>query len=371
MLSHENRRTLLQIIPFGVICLIYSIVYSLLEKGILGNNPFYPSTGNPYKFRLVIPAIISMLLGILIGYFEVLYLNKWFQKWSFTKKIITKTAIYLLIATIAILIVTIISNAIALGISPIDREMRNIISPFLFNFAFGSFILYSSLVIITYLFYLEISDNIGQSVLLNFFTGKYHQPIEEERVYMFLDMNSSTTIAEQLGHVQYFKMLKEYYVDLTAPIIRFGGEIYQYVGDEVIVTWKLKKGIANDALNCFLAMKEALNSQSRKYQSIYGLIPTFKTGIHLGEVTTGEIGVIKKEITFSGNVLNTTARIRGLCKIYNVDLLASEEFVQALETNGTFRLIELGEAELRGKNEKVNLFTITESLHNQVDSREQ
>lgn len=364
MLSNRNRRILLQIIPFGVISFVFSIVYSLLEKGILGNHPFYPSTGNPYNFQLIIPATMSMILGLLIGFFEVLYLNKKFQKWSFTKKIFIKTAIYLLIATAAILIVVIISNAIELGVNPLDQQIWNIATLFLFNFAFGSSILYFSLAVVICLFYMEVSDYIGQAILINFFTGKYHQPIEEKRVYMFLDMKSSTTIAEQLGHVQYFKMLKEYYMDLSGPIIQFGGVIYQYVGDEVIVTWKLKKGIAKKSVNCFFAMKQALNSQAKKYKSAYGVIPTFKAGIHLGKVTTGEIGVIKKEITFSGDVLNTTARIQGLCNIYNVDLLTSEKLVKTLETNEMFKPVELGEAELRGRNEKINLYTIKKTEHN-------
>ena len=294
MLSYRNKRIFLQIIPFGVIPLVFSLVYSLLEKGILGNHPIYPSTGNPYNFQLIIPAIMSMIMGLLIGIFEVFYLNKWFQKWSLSKKIIFKTAIYLLIATTTILIVVIIKDAFEFGVSPLDKQIWNIAALFLFDFAFWSSILYFTLAVVICLFYMEVSDNIGQAVLLNFFTGKYHQPIEEERVYMFLDMKSSTTTAEELGHVRYFKMLKEYFVDLSDPIIQYGGEIYQYVGDEVIVTWKLKKGFANNSLNCFFAMKEVLNSQAKKYQSEYGVIPTFKAGIHFGKVTSGEIGVIKK-----------------------------------------------------------------------------
>ena len=175
---------------------------------------------------------------------------------------------------------------------------------------------------------------------------------------MFLDMKSSTTIAEQLGHVRYFEMLKEYYVDLSDPIIEFGGEIYQYVGDEVIVTWKAKDGFAHNALHCFFAMQEALKNQSEKYQSAYGLVPTFKAGIHYGNVTTGEIGVIKREITFSGDVLNTTARIQGLCNTYEVDLLISGKLAKALVSDNDFKAIALGEAELRGRNEKMDLFTV-------------
>ena len=76
---------------------------------------------------------------------------------------------------------------------------------------------YMAAVIIVSLFYAEVSENIGPGVLANFFTGKYHTPIEEERIYMFLDMKSSTTIAENLGHVKYFEMLREYYSDLSEP----------------------------------------------------------------------------------------------------------------------------------------------------------
>jgi len=60
--------------------------------------------------------------------------------------------------------------------------------------------------------------------LNNFFLGKYHHPVAEERIFMFVDMNSSTTIAENLGHVKYFEMLKEYFVDLSGAVIESPGD---------------------------------------------------------------------------------------------------------------------------------------------------
>ena len=358
MLSHRYKRNLQQIIPFGLIPMVFSILYSLLEKGILGDNTFYPATGNPYSFQLLIPALLSMLGGFLFGVVEVFYINKWFQKSSFTKKIISKSAIYLAMVVATSLIIVIFSNSYEAGLSPLDRQIWAFVGVFLYSFAFWSIILYFTFAVIICLFYLEVSDNIGQTVLLNLFAGRYHQPIEEERAYMFLDMKSSTTIAEQLGHVRYFKMLKEYYIDLSDPIIQYGGEIYQYVGDEVVVTWKLQKDFAANSLHCFFAMKESLKQQAHKYQSEYGVVPSFKAGIHYGKVTTGEIGTIKKDIAFSGDVLNTTARIQGLCNSYQVDLLVSEQLVQALESDAGFQSTELGEAELRGRTEKINLYTV-------------
>lgn len=359
MLSPKNKRRLLRIIPFGIISAVLSLIYVLIERGILGDSVTYPSTGNPYHSNIPLSVSIALVLGLANGFIEIIYLNKWFQKSSFLRKIAYKTFMYIVLITIFTLLSSSIGHAFELKVGLFNEEVWKYLSRFISNLAFWSIVLYVSLGIGICLFYTEVSDNIGQGVLLNFFTGKYHQPIEEERIFMFLDMKSSTTIAEQLGHVEYFRMLREYYADLSDPIIEHGGEIYQYVGDEVIVTWKHEEqALNNNCLNCFFAMKKALKSQSKKYESNFGVIPTFKAGIHLGKVTSGEIGVIKREITFSGDVLNTTARIQGLCNQYQVDLLTSDELINTLNLEKGFEKNSLGEVELRGRNEKITLFTI-------------
>jgi adenylate cyclase len=105
-------------------------------------------------------------------------------------------------------------------------------------------------------------------------------------------------------------------------------------------------------------MKEAISEQAEKYNEHFGLLPEFKAGFHLGKVTTGEIGVIKKEIIFTGDVLNTTARIQGLCNVYNVDILVSGDLIKLLDLNSQFQIKTLGETVLRGRDEKVELFTV-------------
>ena len=86
--------------------------------------------------------------------------------------------------------------------------------------------------------------------------------------------------------------------------------------------------------------------------------PSFKAGFHIGKVTTGEIGIIKKNIIFTGDVLNTTARIQGLCNAYNVDILISGQLMKRLKLDSQFQLKALGENELRGRDEKIELFSI-------------
>ena len=123
--------------------------------------------------------------------------------------------------------------------------------------------------------------------------------------------------------------------------------------------YNIKNGLKNNnCLNCFFAMKESLSKQSEKYQSQFGILPTFKAGFHFGRVTTGEIGVIKKDIIFTGDVLNTTARIQGLCNDYNVDILISDQLRNKMDIESEFNIQSQGIHELRGRKETIKLFTV-------------
>jgi adenylate cyclase len=360
-LSPFTRINILRILPFGLIWLFFSLVYSILEKGLLGDLNKYPTTGNPYHFgkTLWITGTTALVLGLLMGTVEILFFNKLFPKLSLLKKIVFKLLIYILIIICFLLTIAWIYNANELQTSVFDKRVLNNLRIFFFNFSFWSIEIYIAAVIGISLMYTEVSENLGQGVLHNFFTGKYHTPKEEERIFMFLDMKSSTTIAEEIGHVRYFGMLKEYFSDLTNPIIRYFGEIYQYVGDEIVVTWTLKNGTLNNrCIQCFFEMKRAIQNQKTKYQNRFGQVPEFKAGFHYGKVITGEIGVIKKEIIFTGDVLNTTARIQSLCNGYGVDLLVSEPLMKKLDLRPPFQMKAMGENALRGRGEKIDLFTI-------------
>jgi adenylate cyclase len=364
MVSPKTKRNISRIVPFGVIWLLSAIVYSLLEKGVLGGLDHYPSTGNPYNFtqNIFITPISALIAGLLIGTCEILYLNKWFNQKSFTKKIVYKSLVYIVIIILFLIATSAIAQAAELHTTMFDERVWNYVKSFVFSYAFLSVALFMASVIVVSQFYTEVSENIGQGVLNNFLTGRYHAPTEEGRIFMFLDMRSSSTIAEKLGHVKYFEMLREYYSDMSQPIIDHAGEIYQYVGDEIIISWRLEPGQRkNDCIRCFFAIQAAIKKQSGKYTEKFGLLPGFKAGLHVGKVTTGEIGDLKKEIIFTGDVLNTTSRIQALCNDYHVDLIISGSLKDNLELHSDFEIIPLGEKELRGKENRIELFSICPS----------
>jgi len=363
MLSPKTKRDVARVIPFGVLWFIFSLIYCMLEKGILGDLGYYPSTGNQYQFAINIFAIpaAGLMMGLLTGILEIGYFGKWFMKKSFTRKIVSKSLIYLVIVIIFLILILLI-NALY---TDNQRYFGNLLSPawaFFTSFAVIGLILYITSVIVITQFYAELSMSIGPGTLSNFFLGKYHHPVEEERIFMFLDMKSSTTIAENLGHVKYFEMLKEYFFDLSVAVIDYAGTIYQYAGDEMIISWKLKDGLKNNnSIECFFAMKRAIENQSEKYDSRFGLLPEFKAGLHSGMVTAGEIGSLKKEIIFTGDVLNTSARIQGLCNHYNADLLVSKDLAKMLRIPAKYEIRSVGENLLKGRSKAMEIFAICAS----------
>jgi adenylate cyclase len=205
-----------------------------------------------------------------------------------------------------------------------------------------------------------MSNKFGPGVLWKIITGKYRFPKSEDRIFMFVDLNYSTSIAESLGEINYHRLLKDFFADITNPIVNNSGEIYQYVGDEIVVAWNLDKGVRdNHCIQCFFEMKTEIEKHSDYYRRSYGLVPSFKAGMHSGNVIAGEIGIYKRDITYSGDVLNTTSRIRSMCKEYDVELIASSELLHHLQSTNEFAVRELGSIELRGKHKRIELSSLT------------
>ena len=271
-----------------------------------------------------------------------------------------KSIFYLTFVIVFFVLLTLIVNAQRYEAGIFDPIVLDSLWKFMQKFAFWSVVLYAGMILDFAIFYSEIEYLGGNGVLYNYVFGKYHRPKQEMRIFMFLDMKSSTTIAENIGHSKYFDLLKTYYADMTDAILETSGEIYQYVGDEIVVTWTKKKGIyANNCIQCFTKISKTIEQKRMEYHKMFGLVPEFKAGYHLGEVTTGEIGIIKKDIIHTGDVLNTTARIQAQCNKYNAKALISGDLLEELQKEDPISFTQIGELTLRGKKKPIKLFSIS------------
>jgi adenylate cyclase len=173
---------------------------------------------------------------------------------------------------------------------------------------------------------------------------------------MFLDLKSSTSLAEQLGHEAYLAFINEFFRDISGPVLDNAGEIYEYVGDEVVLTWKEERGLKNaNCIRVFFDIDAIIEKRKQRYLDRFGVVPEYKAGVHMGEVMTAEIGDLKKGLIFNGDVLNTGARIQAMCNELERRFVASKQLIQALVLPEDLSIEQLGAVTLRGKAEPVEL----------------
>ncbi len=209
-----------------------------------------------------------------------------------------------------------------------------------------------------------IARKLGPGVFLNWIRGYYHRPRIEDRIIMFLDMRDSTSLAEQLGDERFSALLRDFMIDLSDPVEGTRGEISHYIGDEAVITWRTPVGLKDARpLQCFFWFEEKLRQRRGHYLATYGLVPGFKAGLHVGRVVATEVGEIKSEIVFHGDVLNTTARIQAACKSFGASLLCSEELAGKFDHPSWCEFTPLGPALLKGKAEPIDIVRISLAPH--------
>jgi adenylate cyclase len=198
--------------------------------------------------------------------------------------------------------------------------------------------------------------------MFNLIIGKYHYPRVENRIFMFLDMKDSTTHAENLGHIKFSSLIQDSLNDLTSAIIEHKVEVYQYVGDEAVLTWNLHNGFENtNCLQVYYSFQKTLERKKAYYENEYGFVPFFKAGVHLGDVTVSEVGIVKREIAYHSDVLNTAARIQGKCNEFEAELLISEDLRNKLKGSQYFNFKHIGGLSLKGKQQLVNIYKVSNS----------
>lgn len=199
---------------------------------------------------------------------------------------------------------------------------------------------------------------LGHGNIWKLITGRFYNPIEDERVFMFIDLKDSAKIAEQLGHIKFSRFIKSCFSDLSI-VDNYRAEIYQFVGDEVVLTWCKKNAFKNNNyLNAFYAFKTELLKRRDYYIKTFGVQPFFKAGVHAGLVVTTEVGDLKREICYHGDTINTAARIQGLCNAYDAELLISNEVYKLTENKTGHLFIDQGKVDLKGKDEDAHVFKI-------------
>jgi len=217
-----------------------------------------------------------------------------------------------------------------------------------------------AVVAISVQFILKMNRMIGANVLGYFVTGVYHRPKAEERIFLFLDLEGSTQLAERLGSARYFELLRRFVDDLTGPVLEAEGEIYQYAGDEVVITWPIEAGLRGaNCVRCFFGIRAVVASHAVRYERAFGVVPRFRGGVHGGTVTAGELGDLRQQIVFVGDILNTAARLEEYAKRTGLDLVVSGALLARLTLPPGLEATRCGDLTLRGKEAPVAAYGLS------------
>jgi adenylate cyclase len=351
---------ILFLVSFWTIAVTYLIFY---EGVALSFKPPADliNTGMAYNFRasLLTSVMFTLFVGSIMAGFEVLYLNNLLRKKPLGMTLFIKTVYYLLNIFFWSSLATLIIYSFYLDKSLFNDQVLDLFFKYLSGTRIYMTMSFWCITIFISLFILQVSDKFGQGVLINFLLGKYHQPKEEARIFMFMDLKSSTTYAEKLGHIKYSQLIQDCFYDVTEVIMKYHAQIYQYVGDEVVLSWETDKGIKDtNCIKTFFGYEKLLNSKREYYKNKYGMVPEFKAGVNSGYVTVAEVGELKKELAYHGDVLNTAARIQGKCNEFQKRILISESLKILLEKQPKFKFELIDNVRLKGKTQSINIYDV-------------
>lgn len=309
--------------------------------------------------RVVKGLIVGFLISFLSSFFEKFVYETRLKKLKFSIVLLIRTLVYIFIISFSVILVWVVHESAINSRGLIATMQTEDFQHFITRGDFPYILIFSITIGFLINFLLQLNSLLGKGVLLSYVTGKYHKPKIEERFFMFLDLESSTTIAETIGLVKYHRFMNSYFYDINDPIIETKGEIYQYVGDEVVISWTKANAIKNqNCISCYFKISDKIESLNNKYAKEFGLIPGFKAGVHFGEVVIGEIGDSRKEIVFHGDVMNTASRIQGQAKVLNKQFLISEDALKYLDLGADYKAENMGKFKLKGKEHETEIYSI-------------
>ena len=320
----------------------------VVAAGAISGVVFNVARGHTLPSAMIVGGTYGLIISLVLGSIELFVLEgpmrTWLSGLSFAASLVVRSVIY---AAITVVIQWFQVGEALAGLPAMSHE----------TFWLG--LIYSIVLSVLINLALGITNIIGPRAFLNFVTGRYHTPIEEDRFVLFVDIAGSTGLAERLGGVGIHRLLDRTFRLLSLSVIDYRGEVLSYVGDEVIVTWPERSGaIECRPLRCFAAMRDELSRASGQLEREFGVVPRIRGSLHFGPVIIGEIGDLKRAIAFNGDVMNTAARLEELSRSVDGGFLASRAAMQRFHSAPPFAVRDLGRLPIRGRADGIDVVGI-------------
>ena len=271
-MTANTARRLRTAILIMMVCIPVSLSYEFIDTGVVS----------------VIGLVIGIVLAMPLALLEESKFDERMRRLPFSVAVLVKSLTYIGCLVVVFQLIGLTYGLMA-GLT-MEDFWASFNEPNFYLQVGAGFVLYVVIV-----FFRQLNRLFGPGVLLRYLLGRYHRPRREARIFMFLDIKSSTSLAEQLGHEAYLAFINEFFRDISGPVLDNGGEIYEYVGDEVVLTWREERGIKDaNCLRVFFDIDSTIQKKKQRYLDRFGVVPEYKAGVHVGEVMTAEIGDLKR-----------------------------------------------------------------------------
>jgi class 3 adenylate cyclase len=295
----------------------------------------------------VVYAIIdSILVGTGVGLFEQFYVQSLRGRWLRSMHPLLSISIYTVVVAGLFVLAVHLSHLLTGQLDTLPKAYRRL------PFALPLVIAFSVIGIVV----MRTVHFIGIETLFHLMIGTYHRPVIEQKVLVFLDINNSTGLAERLGAIKTKSLVGKFLFDISKPITDHGGEIYLYKGDGLIALWDWQEAIRdNKILRALDAVFATIKREQPEYLEQFGVIPSFRIGVHGGEVVVSEQGDTKRAIGVYGSTINIAARMEEAAKVHNISCAISGDVAEALRDDDQ-RLFPIGHEKVRGIAAEIPIF---------------
>jgi len=320
----------------------------------------YPSIEDGWgeAFPLINGTLAGFIIGILVASLELLLFTGNLRRIPFTQIFMLRVGIYFILAFFITFGIFLFSRMFRFDLSYSEVLRSDEFQNYLSNY-YHLVLIFCFLVIALCVFTLQMARKLGFSNLVAFITGKYRSPRKQNRIFMFISLGGIDEIIRRTGNMALHNFINDFIHDMSDTIRIHRGTLTQYMEDEIVITWRFKTGIENaNCIRTYFHLCHEIVGHFEEYYSKYGLLPKPKCAIHAGSVIKAEIGEIKSEISFFGDVINTTSRILHEGVKRGIDILVSQSVMDVVELPRYFKTQARGSFTARGKKNSIQLFSL-------------
>ena len=180
----------------------------------------------------------------------------------------------------------------------------------------------------------------------------------KQATIMFGDIRGFTTLSEGMEPEAVMAMLNRYFDKMVEIIIKHGGTISKFIGDNVMVLFNLPAPMeGNHALAACRAAFEIQEWIKQYRQDHPEEVAAFGFGINTGELVAGNMGSQDRlEYTVIGETVNVA---NSFCGTAERDEVAISEATWEAVRNSGVTVIDKGLIPVKGKTELIHIFSVT------------